>query len=492
MQPGTVLLNKFVIERELGRGGMGLVLAAHHVELDERVAIKVVLPDHAKSEDVVKRFVREARAAARIKSEHVARVSDVGRLDSGEPYMVMELLAGEDLEKLLETRGPLPIELAIDYLMQALEGIAEAHAQGVVHRDLKPANLFVTRRRNGSACVKVLDFGISKLEGDPTAGMTKTQGMLGSPLYMSPEQLQSAKDVDAATDIWSLGIILYQLLTGAYPFNAQTIGQLAAAILSMPPQKLRDARPEVPPALEAVFLRCVEKKKGDRFPNVAALAAALAPFGPPSARVAAASIADALPLHSQPTMMDTGDAPSAASAAVAQAVLQASTLSALGGTKDAAPPARPPAGRTIGAVAGVSLLLGAAAVAYFTMNRPVASAGPGVQPDVVALTPTGPLPAVSASPPVTPAPTIAPVAAAGPPAVVAPNATAPAVIASAATAPPAVPAPSKTAIVKRTTKPTAAPVPFPAPAPAPAATADCSQPFYVDKDGIRKVKPECR
>src|SRR5689334_6553526 len=214
--PGQMLAGKYRVERILGTGGMGVVVAAKHVELNILVAIKFLLPHVLSNQTAVARFAREARAAVRIKSEHVARVSDVGTLESGAPYMVMEYLDGGDLSAWLKERGALPVEQAVEFVLQASEAIAEAHALGIVHRDLKPSNLFVTRRRDGSMTVKVLDVGISKTTSIDAAAMdmTATTAVMGSPLYMSPEQLQSSKDVDARSDIWSLGIILYELLAG--------------------------------------------------------------------------------------------------------------------------------------------------------------------------------------------------------------------------------------------------------------------------------------
>src|SRR5215471_2945366 len=197
IHPGTVLAGKYRVDRLLGQGGMGVVVEAHHIALDERVALKFLLPDYAQHPEASQRFLREARAAVKIKTEHVARVSDVGTLDTGAPYMVMEFLEGTDLSKYLENYGTLSIEDAIDYVIQGCEAIAEAHSYGIVHRDLKPANLFLTKRPDGSPLVKVLDFGISKvIGGGGIENLTKTMAALGSALYMSPEQMQQTKSVD--------------------------------------------------------------------------------------------------------------------------------------------------------------------------------------------------------------------------------------------------------------------------------------------------------
>jgi eukaryotic-like serine/threonine-protein kinase len=281
---GDVLAGKFRIERVLGVGGMGMVVSAMHIHLDERVAIKFLLPEALSNSEAVARFGREARAAVKIKSEHVARVIDVGALETGAPYMVMELLRGQDLSNLLRERGGLPIALAVQYILQACEALAEAHAIGIVHRDLKPANLFLTARADGSPCVKVLDFGISKVTNPSGSGsdmgMTRTQSIMGSPLYMSPEQMASAKDVDPRSDIWAIGTVLYELITGRVPFEAETMPQLCTLILHAEPPPPRSVRPEVPEQLSQAILRCLRKDRTQRYPHVAALAADLAAFAP--------------------------------------------------------------------------------------------------------------------------------------------------------------------------------------------------------------------
>jgi eukaryotic-like serine/threonine-protein kinase len=279
--PGTILAGKYRVESVIGSGGMGVVVAATHLELHQRVAVKFLHPNALENEEVAARFVREARAAVKIKSEHVARVIDVGRLEDGAPYMVMEYLEGHDLGEV--KHGELiPIEDAIDYVIQACDAMAEAHAGGIVHRDLKPANLFLTMGADGTPVVKVLDFGISKVSLPDMASLslTKTSTAMGSPLYMSPEQMRSAKTVDRRTDIWSLGVILFELLTGKMPFMADSLPELCAKILAEEPRPLRELRPDVPEGLEAVVLRCLEKDATKRYGNVAELTLALAPFAP--------------------------------------------------------------------------------------------------------------------------------------------------------------------------------------------------------------------
>ncbi len=282
---GEVLAGKYRVERVLGVGGMGIVVLAHHIQLDEKVALKFLLPGMLGNSESIARFVREARAAVRIKSEHVARVSDVGVLETGAPYMVMEYLEGGDLARWLEQRGALPVDQAVEFVLHACVAVADAHALGIVHRDLKPANLFCVRRSDGQLSIKVLDFGISKLTdpgqgGGPGAAMTKTTGILGSPLYMSPEQMQSAKKVDTRTDLWALGIVLFELLVGRTPFVAPSVMELAIQIANDAPPSVRSFRPEVSAELEAVILRCLEKDPGRRYRNVGELAVALLAFCP--------------------------------------------------------------------------------------------------------------------------------------------------------------------------------------------------------------------
>jgi eukaryotic-like serine/threonine-protein kinase len=277
---GSVLAGKYRVERVIGEGGMGVVIAAFHEGLKQKVALKFLHGAHARNHEVVARFLREGRAAAQIQSEHVGRVTDVGTLDNGAPYLVMEYLDGSDLSGLLRKSGTLSVDDAVDYVLQACEAIAEAHMVGIVHRDLKPANLFLTARRDGSPCVKVLDFGISKVSasaGD-TEALTRTTGTMGSPLYMSPEQLRSARDVDARTDLWAIGVILFEILTGQQPFLADEVPQLTIKIVMEPPTPLRSLRPDVPPGLDSVIMRCLEKDPAGRYSNVGELALALAPF----------------------------------------------------------------------------------------------------------------------------------------------------------------------------------------------------------------------
>ncbi len=280
-RPGEVVAEKFRVEQVLGRGGMGIVVAATHLQLGQRFALKFLIADGATQPDAGARFLREAQAAARLRSEHVGRVTDVGTLPGDVPYMVMEFLEGQDLAQVIEERGMLPIPEATGYVLQACEALAEAHSLGIVHRDLKPSNLFLTRRTDGSPLIKVLDFGIAKCLDDTglaSANLTGTAVAVGSPHYMSPEQIRSARDVDFRTDIWSLGAVLYELLTGKTPFIAKTLSGLLVEISVGPPRALRESRPEVPLELEQLVLGCLEKDPARRPQTMEQLARALTPL----------------------------------------------------------------------------------------------------------------------------------------------------------------------------------------------------------------------
>nr|HEX4315527.1 protein kinase [Kofleriaceae bacterium] len=279
LEPGAIVAGKLRIERVLGAGGMGIVAVATHLDLDQLVALKVVHDEIAAQPDVVERFVREARASARLRSEHICKVMDSGRLESGAPYIVMELLEGFDLGTVIEN-ARLPVVTAADYVLQACVGIAEAHGAGIIHRDLKPKNLFVTTRLDGTPLVKVLDFGIAKAPSKADMQLTKTTTVIGSPGYMSPEQLRSARDVDVRSDIWSLGVILYECVAGKLPFESDTLMELAVKIAMDPPIPFAM---EVDAAYAAIAMRCLEKPIDRRFANVGELATELAAIVGPAA-----------------------------------------------------------------------------------------------------------------------------------------------------------------------------------------------------------------
>jgi serine/threonine protein kinase len=300
VREGDVLGGKYRIGRVLGAGGMGVVVAAHHAQLDSTVAIKLLWPSMLGDREAVRRFAREARAAAKIGGEHVARVLDVGTLDGEAPYIVMEFLDGVDLARWLETHGPLAIEQAVGFVLQACIAVAEAHGLGIVHRDLKPSNLFCTRRADGQPLIKVLDFGISKITGadasrSDSQRATKKNAMIGSPFYMSPEQMKSSRDVDLRADIWALGVILFELLTHNVPFHGETLPQVCTQITLEEPPPVRNLRPDVPAGLEAVIGKCLEKSPEKRVQNIADLAQALLEFGSQDARASVAIILGIVP-----------------------------------------------------------------------------------------------------------------------------------------------------------------------------------------------------
>jgi eukaryotic-like serine/threonine-protein kinase len=456
---GDVLAGKYRVERVLGAGGMGVVVQATHLELDERVAMKFLLPHAVESAEAATRFVREARAAVKIKSEHVARVTDVGRLENGSPYIVMEYLQGSDLSAVLQ-RGPLPLEDAVDFVLQASDAMAEAHAAGIVHRDLKPSNLFLSMRSDGSPIIKVLDFGISKVNVPDTsdAGLTRTTTIMGSPFYMSPEQMRSSKDVDHRTDIWALGVILYELLTGTQPFNGETLPQLVAAILSEPPHSLRARRPEVPPDLEAVVLHCLEKDRDRRFQSIGAMTQALVNFASRRSRHTAERIMRLsgleMPGSGAPMQagLHTSSGSDLAGTGGSSASIGARTNTAWTDTKGGAPQ-----GRTAALVlGGLGVLAVGIGGAVFAMRGSGQAASE---------------PSASASAPMTPV-NVAPIAAAPPeiaPVVPTPVEPAPQAPTSAAPGKSASPGARPSAARSAAPRPSsnAAPTPAPAPAPSP-------------------------
>ncbi|HSY25098.1 MAG TPA: serine/threonine-protein kinase [Polyangiaceae bacterium] len=284
VREGDLLAGKYRVERVIGSGGMGIVVAARHEQLGQLVAIKLVRDEALDQGDTVERFLREARAAVQLRSEHVAKVLDVGKLESGAPYMVMEFLDGNDLGHVLSENGPMALDVAVLFMLQACEAVSEAHAAGIVHRDLKPQNLFLTRTLSGSPRLKVLDFGVSKTTGltqDGKGALTRTRAMLGSPLYMAPEQMRSSRDVDARVDVWALGVVLFELLTRRWPFEAESMPELCLKVVTEPPRPLAEFRPELPPGVGAIIERCLAKEPGGRFASVAEFATALEPFAPP-------------------------------------------------------------------------------------------------------------------------------------------------------------------------------------------------------------------
>jgi serine/threonine protein kinase len=379
-EPGTVLAGKYRVDRVIGRGGMGFVLAAEHMDLRTRVALKLLAEQYLDRPHVIERFVREARACAQLHSDHVCRVHDVGRLDDGRPYMVMELLEGIDLARVLRATGPFAYATAADYIVQACDALVEAHAAGIVHRDLKPSNLFVTQRRDGSALVKVLDFGVAKAQSEDFS-LTSTDNVVGSPHYMAPEQLRSAKAADARSDIWSLGIILHELVSGRPPFSGETIVDLAVRIASAPPELPTN----VPPPYVAIVERCLQKDPLQRFQSAIELAGALRPLARPTTVVPIPP--DTLPPLAAPA--------------------QPTTLRTASGMVEALPPRRSNRVLVIGATAAIAIGIGSAFL--------VGGGGSSQDSTPAAAPAPAPTPTPPPAPPPPPPPPPAPVAAPTPP-----------------------------------------------------------------------------
>lgn len=286
VKAGDIIDGRYRLERIIGTGGMAVVVAAIDVEISERVALKFLFRKAARHKEILQRFEREKAVIARLQGEHVAKILDSGVVKNT-PYMVMEYLQGSDLSDVLRVQKTLPLEHATEYVLQACEAVAEAHGLEIVHRDLKPGNLFLTHRADGSPCIKVFDFGIAKIlaGGDEGEGsLTRTEVVMGSPFYMSPEQMISAKEVGPATDIWAMGVILYQLLSGKLPFAAKTVEKVCARVLNDSPTPLREVMPGCPDGLDEVLLGCFQRMPEERYADIGAFASALAPFAPEHAR----------------------------------------------------------------------------------------------------------------------------------------------------------------------------------------------------------------
>jgi serine/threonine-protein kinase len=505
VRPGEILAGKYRVEKVLGAGGMGIVVAARHLQLETRVALKFLHPSTVQNEEAVARFAREARASVKITGEHVARVLDVGTLASGAPYMVMEFLEGTDLAAWLEQRGPLSVEQAVDFVLQACVAVAEAHSLGIVHRDLKPANLFCVRRADGQLWIKVLDFGISKMTLATSSyrssrAATQTNAIMGSPLYMSPEQMTSARDVDARTDIWALGIILHELVSGSAPFQGDTLPEICIKIATSSPEPLRRVRPDAPAGFEAVILRCLQKDREARYRDVGELARDLCAFGPARCHALVDAIGG---------ILETGGPAASSQAAVAgpRPVLLSGTLTAAGSI--------PPVGRTDVRVksrtgwslvgSGAALGTAAAALLGFVLLRSHAIApSTALAPAPASATRQQPHPARLADSPQALAPALAPP----------PDGTAggtlgvpgrgveddvPPARAALPPAPPAAPpqqtphAPAHRHAAAASASASAA---TGAAQPSPAAgthtsPANCEPPFFYDEQGNRVFKPEC-
>ncbi len=463
--PGTVIAGKYRVEALLGMGGMGVVVAARHLELDQPLAIKVLLPSVADDEVAMTRFVREGRSAARLTSPYVAKVYDTGQLPSGAPYLVMELLRGRDLRAHLAEARRVPLAQAIEWTVQAAHALGEAHAQSIIHRDVKPANLFLAETSAGQQ-IKVLDFGVSKRLDSTEADLTKTTAAVGTPRYMAPEQMRSPRLADARGDVWSLGVVLYELTTGEPPFRGDSVTALCFDVMERTPTPPSQLSPELPAAFDDVVLRCLEKDPSDRYTSMHALATALLSITPatrasglfdPSAWAAASSTLGATPvsvpsdLHlAAATRRDPETEPLTrppVSEQPHQETMRAWDTTAVPRT----------AGRR-GArlplvLLGVGIGVGAATLAGMLVGDRDA-------------TPTGTIGSIVITPPTASAPSSPVVAAADPPPVASVSASAPAV-APSSHEPPVTAAPPK--VVRP----------------------NCTPPYTIDERGHRHAKPQC-
>jgi serine/threonine-protein kinase len=483
VQAGDVLDGKYAVDRVIGRGGVGYVVAARHLVLEQSVALKFLLPELEDKPDIGRRFLREARAAARMRGAHAVRVLDADSFQSGQPYLVMEYLEGEDLAALLRRRGPLPVAEACDYLLQACEAVAEAHALRILHRDIKPSNLFLARAPNGAAVLKVLDFGLSKLLGDEVdaGSLTDSHRVIGSPHFMSPEQIRTPREVDERADVWGLGATLFTLLSGQVPFAGQSMIEVCGALLCGPPPQLSRFRADVPPELEAVVLRCLTIDVHERIASAADLARALGPFAPrgEGATAIAATASGAVALVHEDSAPPLTQPPRARGrwsfrVAGAAGLAAVATLALVGlvATRSTFHPS--PASPVLAAsVQAASLPLAVDAIAEAPpaiSEAPPAASGAGSP---------APVPIPSASGAVEPARVVpAGIVPAGGAAHRRPVPVgAGASLTAAALAPlPAAPSPPSTS----TAEPPRKLVP-----------PGCEQPFFIDRRGIKSVRPEC-
>jgi eukaryotic-like serine/threonine-protein kinase len=303
---GHVLADKYRLVRMIGRGGMGAVYEAQHARLKRRFAIKFLYPELARRHDVMVRFEREAEAAGALENENIAAALDFGHATDGAPYIVMEYLQGEDLARLLGRAGPLPVQRAVRLIVQACCGLEAAHAKGIVHRDLKPQNLFICRRNDGSDLVKVLDFGVAKLRDAESSPLhTRSGALIGTPAYMPPEQVRGAKLIDSRADVYALGVILYELLTGNRPHPGNTHHEVFYHLVTEPPVPLESLRPNLPAALCDIVHRALALEPADRFADAASFRSALMPFTERPAAVPGDHPADARTMPAAPSLPST-------------------------------------------------------------------------------------------------------------------------------------------------------------------------------------------
>jgi len=340
---------------------MGIVCACTHLRLNEKVAIKMLRPDVLLDQDALERFQREAQAAVKLKSEYVAHVQDVGVFENDVPFMVMEYLEGHDLAQHLDEAGTIPVPWATELVLQAAEALAEAHSIGIIHRDVKPTNLFLTWRPDGTSLIKVLDFGISKSRTGVDMQLTQTQSLLGTPAYMSPEQMRSAREVDARTDVWSLGTVLYEIIEGHRPFEAESFSEMCVKVAVDPPLPMKTT----PPALQQVLLHCLAKTPNERFANMAEVGRALIPFtkNPSHAqilvermeRVLRRSIPDAVPY---PPMIDPASKPLPVLRRRSDPMMASPVSESLGVTTAVEPKRRRSFGKRLAVISTLGVLVG--------------------------------------------------------------------------------------------------------------------------------------
>lgn len=394
LEPGRVVAGRYRVEKRIGEGGMGAVYLVRHVHTDESLALKVLHAHVLKDDSAVERFRREARAPARIASEHVARVTDADTAPDldGAPFYVMELLRGRDLERIVAEDGPLSPVLLVEYLHQAARALDKAHAMGIVHRDLKPENLFLTEREDGSPCIKLLDFGIARLWETDAPGQMKTQSgyVFGTPAFLSPEQAMGNVDaVGPTTDVWALGLLVFKVLVGREFWGAQNMAHLYAMILSEPIPAPSTRGSTFGPAFDAWFAKCLAREGANRFPSagaaVQALAEALGVRLSPIRR-SSASLVAAAELGDGPLQAPSGSHPlptSQTRASVGMLPVAPSVTS--GGAPDApaAAPAPPPKSARMALIAGICVVGVAAGVIGVVLALPAKPSG------IVAASPSG-------------------------------------------------------------------------------------------------------
>lgn len=381
---GQTIVGKYQIVRTLGAGGMALVYEAVHVGLDRRVAIKMLAGAMVGNEPMAHRFRREARAIAQIQSPYVARVLDIDAFANGHPFIVLELLTGNDLGDEIDRRSALSIDEATDFVRQAAMGMSAAHTAGVVHRDLKPANIFLCNpvESDGRRVAKILDFGISKIvHDDDDRRITRASEAFGTPHYMSPEQIRNARDVDARADVWALGVVLYECLTGRTPYEGEAT-EVIAAIVSEPVPSPRKHNGAIPPQLEAVVMRALERTPSARFQTAAELADALTPWAP-HLPVVASAVPSRTPfkplplseLEAAPPSGSTGRdvAPSSAGARRPDRIATSMTL-----THAPAAPSRSARGKLWIALGGGTLLVAVVILAIGMGNTPATPRSPPI------------------------------------------------------------------------------------------------------------------